>query len=731
MSGDASSRAGAQTLLLRPSLLSPPPRDLPRHVDIFGAGRAVRAMLTVAALQGSTCRFRVWCRHHSRAELLRIHLADLPPLPVEIVVGDAPPGEGAGPVVLALGLRTSRRSRQKSKDALFSENLAIIETLLPRLRGRVVIVVTNPSTRLTARLCADGVAALGIGVMNDQLRFERDAGPGLRLVGAHNPFELAFGRFPAGPEAAADDLSFPRGAYRDLTNRQDRQRPLLDPDGALARWTPRLHENAWRDLGGLHDRLDLAQRWYARQRLASRYLENGVACGRAILSVVDFLTGTPQTRPDLTIEAPIALSDGQAFVAGWPWDAVTGQPRALRFGPGAAEVMAALAGTYAVPQLAPSPPPALTLVAEGLASIRCSGVDVAAMAADIVPLAAPLAAAAAPDIAVADIDITMIDEAAALPGSTASGGPLQHVAQHRGKNAFEHRDLTIQSLEGARRLIGFGASGARALVDDASRQILLAVPPGPGRRDEFRKLVRDQILTPAYAAAGAWVLHAGLVRHAGAGLLLLGDSGAGKTTGALHLLAGGDTRAKAEDGYGASERVLVFLRDGQMMALGVPESLTIFPGSLRGLAGFADLVADRDAALDWVRASKLRLTRDAVVSRLGTVQIAEPIEVSHVALLRYRPGLGQGSVTLAPSPAFRREALKANDLTTEDDVRAAWLGWSTPCRDGGVPGAIEAPSLPFVVMDWSTPAMLAGLLAGFARDRAPGPGGPAGGGAAA
>ncbi|MGL4439624.1 MAG: hypothetical protein ACRCUE_10140, partial [Bosea sp. (in: a-proteobacteria)] len=172
---------GGTFSLIRPELIGTARRDLPRIVDIWGAGRAVRAMLTVAALQGSTVRFRIWCRHHSRAELLRIHLADLPPLDVDIEVADHPPSSGAGPLVLALGLRTSRRSRQKSKDALFEENLAIIEGLLPALKGRTVIVVTNPSTRLTARLCSEGINALGIGVMNDQLRFERDGPASVRL----------------------------------------------------------------------------------------------------------------------------------------------------------------------------------------------------------------------------------------------------------------------------------------------------------------------------------------------------------------------------------------------------------------------------------------------------------------------------------------------------------------------------------------------------------------------
>ncbi|MCO4053605.1 MAG: hypothetical protein HEQ16_06025 [Bosea sp.] len=705
---------GGALTLLRPELADPPARDLPRIVDVFGAGRAVRALLTVAALHGTTLRFRIWCRHHSRAELLRIHLADLPPLAVEIVASDAPPGGGAGPLVLALGLRTSRRSRQRSKDALFTENMAIIEGLMPALAGRTVIVVTNPSTQLTARLCEQGVRALGVGVMNDQLRFERDAGEGWRLVGAHNPFELGFGLL--GSERGGDELSFTRAAYRDLANRQDRLRPLLDPDGLVQKLSPGLHERAWRDLGALHDGLDLGRRWYARQRLASRYLENGVACGRAILGLVDLLTGEPVARPDITVEAPLRFCPGdgapqrRAVVMGWPWDAVTGEPRALGFGAGALPVIRELASRYGLDPVGAPPGETLVLGADGAPSIRCRGAGLGDLVADIVPLASRLVLPSAPE---AEIDIRLVDDAACLAGRLAGAdAPLQQVAQHRGKNVFEHRDLTIQPLPGGRRMVAFSASGARAMVDDVARQIVLAAPPGPGRRDEFRKLVRDQILTPAYAAAGAWVLHAGLVRHGGAGLLLLGDSGAGKTTGALHLLAGAERGAACA--YGASERVLVLVREGRLMALGVPESLTVFRGSLRALPAFCDLVEGQDPAGDWSRAHKLRISRDAVVQRLGTCQIAGPIAVTHVALLRYRPGLARALIAPAPSAAFRREALGANDLTTQDDVRAAWLGWFAPCRDSAVPERLSDPALPFSVIDWSSPPDLAAMLAACA-----------------
>ncbi len=326
-----------------------------------------------------------------------------------------------------------------------------------------------------------------------------------------------------------------------------------------------------------------------------------------------------------------------------------------------------------------------------------------ALLPDIVPLAAPAGEGAA------DIDVTLVADGEPLRRLAARGEaePVA-VAQHRGKNPFEHRDLLIHPLAGGRRLVEFATSGATALIDDDARAITLAAT-GAARRDEFRKLLRDQILTPAYAAEGAWVLHAGLVSWRDETLLLLGDSGAGKTTGALHLLSAG------EGGYGASERVLVFMRDGAPHALGVPESLTIFPGSLRGLPGFADLLEDRDPAGDWLRERKLRLSRDEVVSRLRTHQMARPGRVARVAFLRYdRDAAADAATAPVSGEAARLAALRLTDLTTADDVRAAWLGWHEARRDPAVAAALASTALPFVDIVWRDAAALARELADVA-----------------
>ncbi len=264
----------------------------------------------------------------------------------------------------------------------------------------------------------------------------------------------------------------------------------------MARTLPAVHEGAWRDLFRLNESLDAARRWYARQRIASRYLENGIACGRAILMTADFLSGKPIERPDLTLETGFDLGDGPA-VLGWPLDAASGEPRALRFGPSFDETRGLLRERYGLDERAGSGQRRLLRAAAGL-TIACDGQALDPILADAVPLIAIENAAIA-----ADLLVSVSDDPVALAARAGpSSGPAEQIAQHRGKNPFEHRDVVVEPLAGGRRLARFPVSGATALIDDAARQVALAVPQGSGRRDELRKLLRDQILVPAYAARG-------------------------------------------------------------------------------------------------------------------------------------------------------------------------------------------------------------------------------------
>jgi hypothetical protein len=677
-------------------------------ISVLGAGRVTRALMTTAALTGAKERFRIWARSERSGELMRIHLADLPKPDVEVVVSPTPSVDQRGVVILAHGARTSRFSRQKSKQALFDRNLAMIVRDIGMLRNRVVLVLTNPTASIVAALVRQGIHAYGVGVFNDQLRFENDAPPDLRLVGAHNPFELSWGSLSGEPPG--EEYSFSRSQYAALLNRQDRFRLMLHTRGIAGRLAGGVADRAWNDIAALHDGTPPARRWYARQRLASRYLENGIAAARATLYAARFFRGTPLDRADVTLEAPLVMPgyDG-AILLGWPFDAVTRLPRPLAFTADGAGELRRRAGPYGLPEL--DHEEAISLSTGGGIGIVCGGQGAASLWRDAFPVAMP-----GPDRPEPAIRVALSDDPAALTATVdLAGKETERIAQHRGKNPFEHRDLLATDLGDGRRFISFERHGGAAVVNDARRRIDLAAVGKGDLRDEFRKLLRDQIAVPSWLAAGAAVLHAGLLRLEGATLLLVGGSGAGKTTGVLNALS------LSAGAYGASERVLVFRgRDG-VCALGVPESLTVFPGSLRGLDAFSDLLTGREPASDWLRDAKLRLDRDETLRRLRVEQIGAPTTIDAVVDLDYRADAGAPALASPLTvPEERLAVLTGNDLTDADDVRASWLGWFETQRDPGLFPALGGGAAPVFRIAWQDGAALGRLLVSTAGQIASG-----------
>jgi hypothetical protein len=694
---------GRETILVEPQPALSPRLVTDPVISVLGAGRLTRALMTTAALTGAKERFVVWARSDRSAELLRIHLADLPRLDVKVVVSASPVVDSQGVIVLAHGARTSRFSRQKSKQALFEQNLAMITQDIAKLEGRVVLVVTNPTASIVAALVQRGIEAYGIGVFNDQLRFELDAPEDLRLVGAHNPFELSYGSLSDIPPTS--DYAFSRAQYTALLNRQDRFRLMLNTRGLMGRFAGGIANRAWADIAEVHGATPPARRWYARQRLASRYLENGIAAARATLEAARFFRGAPLEREDVTLEAPLNIAgfDGPVLM-GWPFSQKTRLPRRLSFSAGAVEELRQRAKPYHLSGLGLVE--AITLNASPDVAVRCTGPGVLTLWGD----AFPTLSADAPSSDRVPCHVALLDDPAALAaGVTLEGQPSKRIPQHRGKNPFEHRDLIDHDLGEGRRFIAFETHGGCALVDDRARSIQLAVMDPRKRRDEFRKLLRDQIAVPAWLAAGAASVHAGLLSLGGKTLLLIGGSGAGKTTGALQTLS------LRSGGYGSSERVLLFRRGDACLALGVPESLTVFPGSLRGLVAFDDLLQGRDAAQDWMRGAKLRLDRDDTLQRLGVSQMGAPAKIDMILDLHY-DGTAKvpASWSTVASPDQCIAAIRENDLTEADDVRASWLNWFQTVRDPDLFKVLTDGRVPMHRIIWREGAALGRLLIALA-----------------
>jgi hypothetical protein len=157
----------------------------------------------------------------------------------------------------------------------------------------------------------------------------------------------------------------------------------------------------------------------------------------------------------------------------------------------------------------------------------------------------------------------------------------------------------IYALSGANYLCGAGAAATFAVLSTTLRSALVVVARSMLR---FRYHLRYELLefvvfTLAQRVRGLIPLHAACIGSAGRGVLVVGASGAGKSTTALHWLLRGHEFV-AEDS--------LFVEPGSLLATGVANFLHVRRESLRFVA---------PAAVAWLRRSP-RIRRRSGVQKL-------------------------------------------------------------------------------------------------------------------
>jgi hypothetical protein len=157
----------------------------------------------------------------------------------------------------------------------------------------------------------------------------------------------------------------------------------------------------------------------------------------------------------------------------------------------------------------------------------------------------------------------------------------------------------IHTLAGADYLCGTSAASTFAVLSTAQRSALVVVARSMLR---FRYHLRYELLefvvfTLAQRVQGLVPLHAACIGSAGRGVLVVGDSGAGKSTTALHWLLRGHEFV-AEDS--------LFVEPGSLLATGVANFLHVRRESLRFVA---------PAVVTWLRRSP-RIRRRSGVEKL-------------------------------------------------------------------------------------------------------------------
>ena len=638
------------------------------RLTIIGSGSVAKSILLASALAGPRLPIRVLCRSTRGAELVRCYLNDLPPLDVDVALSAELPDLSGELVVLAAGRRTEGYARRSKKEELYAENAATISTWLDRLQDSIVVVTTNPSTRITKYLIEQGVEAYGAGVENDQLRFLRHSAgvaPDQFLIGGHNFFDLIIGHRQV---PSSQDLPFSLTEYKSIIGRQDAARTLFS-----AR-TGRFLDYDWESLSAVNESVHPAYRWYARQRIHSKFSGTAISGAIGVLDIVATILQLPVRSEFVTVELPVNIPGViDDCVMGWPIYSRSRKPLALWFDEADLSKLREVAGRYRIAAREVARPEDRFLLATPFGA----GIELCWRAEDAYAfhslyLSNLMSVARVRQGARSSLGrIVVRNERAFFDEAVGRAGAIcwQTVPQHRSRNPAEHADLQIAHI-GDMRAVKFPGGGV-GLVDDRQRHIDFHCDDIAVARHELRRIIRDEMAVPLMLEAGCRLLHAGFIEYEGAKVLIVGRSGSGKTTLALALL-GDDEGAK----YGSAERTLVWVEGGRLVALGVPESITVFPGNLRDTVQFGALVDEGGEENDWARESKQRLQQFEIVRRTGTSMIPGQGKVDLVVEVNYddQDDLVE-RIGARMAPATLEDVLAKNDLSRVDRVRLAWLDW--------------------------------------------------------
>lgn len=637
-----------------------------KKVIILGAGNVTKSLLLTASLLRPNIEFKVIARSARSAELIREFLNDLPRLKVEVITSPIVPDLTNELVVLTLGERTAKFSKKTRKESLQQKNEQLIKGLLPQLKSSTVIVVTNPSTAITRYLIENGVQAYGVGVANDQLRFNNQAGDTLSnhyFVGGHNFHDLVLGSLHS---TIRNNFLFTHEDYKGILAKQDKKILSLKnlPFSPL--------DYKWEELEHINAGFAPEYRWYARQRIHSKFHDTTVSCALAILNSICFFTKKTPIYNNFSLEMPIYL-DGNKHdtVLGWPIDGATMQPLELTFDDPEMQKLSKISKKYEVNQM-DNENPVFYLTSPFGDRVALKG-DPATIhefyRERLFPLFAISSTVGENVKILTEINIRNsrkgIDEAA-----TGSNDEDWHlVPQHRGKNPKEFTDLQVLR-KGSKRVVKFPDGNAIGLFDDSNKSIDLFFGHIKTLHHELRRLIRDEIGIPGLVSRGARVLHAGIVRVKDLSILILGESGGGKTTAILSLLC-----SDLNTNYGSSERTIAWIANDKISAIGIPESVTVYPGTLDQIPEFKSAVKNIAVDQYWNQEQKIRLQQSDIITKSNCSSIPRETKIDLIIEVSYKKDL-ENTVSETILDYDKRKALfLRNDITENDPVRLAWLEW--------------------------------------------------------
>jgi len=168
-------------------------------------------------------------------------------------------------------------------------------------------------------------------------------------------------------------------------------------------------------------------------------------------------------------------------------------------------------------------------------------------------------------------------------------------------------------------------------IDPETHSVIIVNASATEATNEVRRIFRDELLIPWSEQNGHTVLHGAAFSLPSGTSLVVGPSGAGKTTFFLAALEVG--------GAGVScERVMVRRHKDTPYVVGSPERINLHPGSLRRQTQLHHLSPpDVDEGQEWSRATKMLLPWRDIFDAFGAVPAPEPQPVARLIFPEFGP----------------------------------------------------------------------------------------------